>query len=148
MKKKFEGNARVKRSILQALRRDFEILEMKTGESVIDYFSRVMSVANKMRIYGETMKDVTVVEKILRSLTDKFNYIVFSIEESKDIDTLSIDELQSSLIVHEQKFQRQNGEEQALKVSHEERNGGRGRGRSTFRGRGRGRAFNKSLVEC
>ena len=93
MKKKYEGNARVKRSILQALRRDFEILEMKTGESVIDYFSRVMSVANKMRIYGETMKDVTVVEKILRSLTDKFNDIVFSIKESKDIDTLFIDEL-------------------------------------------------------
>ena len=99
---------------------------MKIGESVVNYFSRVMSIANKMRIYGETMKDVTVVEKILCSLTDKFNYIVCSIEESKDIDTLSIDELQSSLIVHEQKFQRQNGEEQALKVSHEERNGRRG----------------------
>lgn len=101
MKKKFEGNARVKRSILQALRRDFETLEMKPGESVIDYFSRVMSVANKMRNYGEDMQDVKVVEKILRSLTEKFNYIVCSIEESKNIDQLSIDELESSLIVHE-----------------------------------------------
>ncbi|RVW68896.1 Retrovirus-related Pol polyprotein from transposon TNT 1-94 [Vitis vinifera] len=32
MKKKYEGNARVKRSILQALRRDFETLEMKSVE--------------------------------------------------------------------------------------------------------------------
>lgn len=52
------------------------------------------------------MQDVTVVEKILRSLSEKFNYIICSIEESKDIDKLSVDELESSLIVHEQKFQR------------------------------------------
>lgn len=151
MKKKYEGNARVKRSVLQALRRDFETLEMKTGESVINYFSRVMSIVNKMRINGEEMKDVTVIEKILRSLTERFNYIVCSIEESKDIDELSIDELESSLIVHEQKLHRQNGEEQALKVSYEERTGGRGRGRDSFRGRGRGRgrqAFSKATVEC
>lgn len=106
-------------------------------------------MANKMRVYGEDMKDVTIVEKILRSLTDRFNYIVCSIEESKDIDELSIDELQSSLIVHEQKFHRQSGEEQALKVSYEEKSGGRGRGRAALRGRGRGRQqFNKATVEC
>jgi transposase InsO family protein len=137
MRRKYEGNKRVKRSILQALRKEFEILEMKSGEGVSDYFSRVMTVANKMRIYGEQMRDVTIVEKILRSLNDKFNYIVCSIEESKDIDILSIDELQSSLVVHEQKFHRHNREEQALKV--------------TFEGRGRGRGrqfFNKALVEC
>lgn len=151
MKKKFEGNAWVKRSILQALRRDFETLEMKPGESVIDYFSRVMSVANKMRNYGEDMQDVKVVEKILRSLTEKFNYIVCSIEESKNIDQLSIDELESSLIVHEQKFHRNSGEEQALKITHENSSGARGRGRGGFRGRGRGRGrqqFDKSTVEC
>ncbi|XP_061993802.1 uncharacterized protein LOC133711715 [Rosa rugosa] len=139
LKKKYEGNARVKRSQLQALRREFETLEMKIGESVSDYFSRVMSVANRMRTHGEQMQDVTVVEKILRSLTDMFNYIVCSIEESKDIDQLSVDELQSSLLVHEQKLNRNNGEEQAaLKVA---TNGGfstRGRGRGTWRGRGRG----------
>ncbi|GMY20386.1 ADP glucose pyrophosphorylase large subunit 1 [Fagus crenata] len=148
MKKKFEGNARVKRSHLQALRREFETLEMRSGEGVTEYFSRVMTVANKMRIYGEEMQDVKVVEKILRSLTEKFNYVVCSIEESKDIDALTVDELQSSLIVHEQKFQKRNGEEQALKVTSE---GGRGRGRGTYRGRrrGRGRAdFNKATVEC
>ncbi|GMP96755.1 hypothetical protein CsSME_00045257 [Camellia sinensis var. sinensis] len=32
MRKKYEGNARVKRSILQALRKEFETLEMKIDE--------------------------------------------------------------------------------------------------------------------
>ncbi|XP_073268022.1 uncharacterized protein [Populus alba] len=137
MKRKYEGNARVKRSILQTLRKEFETLEMKTGEHVTDYFAKVMTVASKMRIYGEQMRDVTIVEKILRSLTDRFNYIVCSIEESKDIDVLSIDELQSSLIVHEQKFQKHSMEEQALKVTYEERSYGRGQSRRIFRGGGR-----------
>jgi hypothetical protein len=109
-----------------------------------------------MRAYGEDMKDVTVVEKILRSMADRFNDIVCSIEESKDIDELSINELQSSLIVHEQKFHKSSREEQALAVTHEERHigsgSGRGRGRTAFRGgRGRGRGrqpYNKSIVEC
>lgn len=93
MKRKYEGNARVKRSILQALRKEFETLAMKTGETVTDYFSRVLPIANQMHVHGEQMSDVTIVEKILRSLTDGFNYIVCSIEESKNIDELSIDEL-------------------------------------------------------
>jgi hypothetical protein len=93
MRKKFEGNARVKRSTLQALRRDFELLEMKASETITEYFARVMSIANKMRSNGEQMKDVTIVEKILRTLTEKFNYVVVSIEESKDIDALTVDEL-------------------------------------------------------
>lgn len=49
-----------------------------------------MTVANKMRIYGEDMSDVKVVENILCSLTEKFNYIVCSIEESKNINDLSM----------------------------------------------------------
>lgn len=85
MKKKYQGSSRVKRAQLQALRRDFELLQMK-GESVTSYFGRTMEIANKMRCHGETMKDVTVVEKILRSLMQDFNYVVCSIEESKDIN--------------------------------------------------------------
>ncbi|XP_073219743.1 uncharacterized protein [Cicer arietinum] len=73
-----------------------------------------------MRIHGEKMQDVTIAEKILRYLTEQFNYIVCSIEESKDTHTLYVDELQSLLIVHEQKFHKSRGEEQALQVTIQE----------------------------
>ena len=53
----------MKRSIIQALHKEFETLEMKFGEGVSDYFSRVMFVANKMRVHGKQMRDVTIVEK-------------------------------------------------------------------------------------
>lgn len=97
MKTKYQGNSRVKRAQLQTLRRNFELLEMKSGESITDYFTRVMIVANDMRNCGDDMQDVKIVEKILRTLTENWNYIVCSIEESKDIDNLSVDALQSSL---------------------------------------------------
>ena len=114
MKKKYEGSARVKHAQLQALRRDFETLQMKDGESVTNYYAKTMEISNKMRFYGEKMEDVTIVEKILRSLTPKFDYVVYSIEESKNIDAFFLDELQSSLLVHEQKMKRSStSEEQA-----------------------------------
>lgn len=96
MKVKHQGNARVKRAQLQRLRKTFKTLEMKIGEKVSDYFARVMEVTNDMRNCGEILEDVKIVEKILWSLTENFNFVVCSIEESKDIDRLSVDELQVS----------------------------------------------------
>lgn len=43
------------------------------------------------------------VEKILCFLASKYDYVVCSIEEFKDINKLS-DKLQSSLLVHEHKI--------------------------------------------
>jgi hypothetical protein len=60
-----------------------------------------------------------IFDKVLRSMTPKFNYVVCSIEESNDATTLSIDELQSFSLVQEQrmKSQSEKDEEQALKIS-------------------------------
>jgi hypothetical protein len=62
---------------------------------------------------------------------------------------MSIDELQSSLIVHEQrmKAQKNSSDEQALKIANGGRGSGRGRGRNSARGRGRGRQ-SKESIEC
>ncbi|XP_076940341.1 uncharacterized protein LOC143609477 [Bidens hawaiensis] len=154
MKSKYQGNVRVKKAQLQMLRRDFETLEMKDGEGVNEYFGRVMTTSNEMKSYGEDMTDVKVVEKILRSLTERFNYVVCSIEESKDTYLMTVDEIQSSLLVHEQKFSRKTNDEQALKAETEANGRGRGRGRGFLtrgHGRGRGRSrpdFDKSAIEC
>ena len=79
------------------------------------------------------MTQMVIIEKILRSMTSRFGYVVCSIEESNNLDTLTIDELQSSLLVHEQRMKRHGGDEQALKVTFDDRSGGRGRasGRGT-----------------
>ncbi|MCI70434.1 retrovirus-related Pol polyprotein from transposon TNT 1-94, partial [Trifolium medium] len=62
MKRKYEGSTKVKRAQLQAMRREFEVLAMKEDESVDEYFSRTLVIANKMTSCGQRMEQVTVVE--------------------------------------------------------------------------------------
>lgn len=76
MNQKFQGSTRVKRAQLQALRRDFEILHMKEGETMNAYFSRTLTMANKMKAHGESMSETIITEKILRSMVSKFDYVV------------------------------------------------------------------------
>ncbi|GAA0160582.1 hypothetical protein LIER_17103 [Lithospermum erythrorhizon] len=152
MKKKFGGNQRVMRTTCNALRREFNLLEMKKGETINEYLEKVTQVANKLRSNGEVMLDSKIVEKVLSTLTDQFTYVSVSIEESANIDKLSVDKLQSILTMHEQKFKRfqKEADDQVLKVEDRYGSSSRGRGRNSFRrSRGGGRqSFNKSAIEC
>ena len=65
--------------------------------------NRVMSVFNELKVYGEDIKYCTVIEKVLRSLSTKFDVVVAAIEEAKDLEKLTIDELMGSLLSHESK---------------------------------------------
>jgi len=47
------------------------------------------------------MNDQQIVEKIMRTLSSRFNFILVAIQESKDVKTLKIGELQSSMEAHE-----------------------------------------------
>ena len=85
-----------------------------------EYFPRALTIANKMKAHGERMEQLVIVEKILRSMTSKFDYVVCSIEESNNLTTMTINELQSSLLVHEQRMLAHGvggGDEQVLKVT-------------------------------
>ena len=55
---------------------------MKETESVSNYFTRVSSIGNQMKQYGEKIDNVRVNEKKLRSLNKKLQLVGISIEES------------------------------------------------------------------
>ena len=150
MKQKYQGSTKVKKTQLQALRKEFEMLNINEGERIDSFIARTLTMVNKMKVNGENMQSSTVVRKVLRSLTPKFNYVVCSIEESNDLDAMTIDELHGSLLVQKQRMLECQEEEQALRVSYDK--SGRGRGRGSFRGgRGRGKwrlSQNKATIEC
>lgn len=67
-----------------------------------------MEIVNQMRTYGDNISDQHVVEKILISLTNKYENIVAVIEETKDLAKLSVKELMGSLQAHEKRRFKQN----------------------------------------
>jgi len=79
--KKYQGSARARRQKLQALCGDFKAIQMKSRESIIDYFAGVITIVDKMHTYGDRTKETTVVDYILQSLVPKFNFAVCAIEE-------------------------------------------------------------------
>jgi hypothetical protein len=137
----YAGVARLKQVRLQTLRRQYELLQMEPQETVAVYFNRVQSIVNLMKSCGETFTSRAIVEKVLRTLDSRFDYIVVAIEESRNLDDLKVEELQGSLEAHEQRLHERLGSkptsEQALLAQSEKKSDGdRGRGRKRGRGRG------------
>ena len=104
---------------LQALKKDFEKLNKESNEIISNYFTKVISLVHQMRRNGENINDVRVMEKIMRSLNSKFDYMVVEIEESNNLEDLTVKELIGSLQAYEKKIDRR-GEgislEQALQT--------------------------------
>ncbi|XP_047148339.1 uncharacterized protein LOC124820640 [Vigna umbellata] len=115
------GGDKIRKVKLQTLRRQYEHLQMDEGEKVSEYFNKVLTTSNQMKRCSETIIDLMVIEKIMRSLPQKFDHIVVAIEESRDLERLKIEELQSALEAHEMRMSERNYvqiDEQALKVHH------------------------------
>ena len=76
----YEGNEKVKDAKLQTYRIQFEHLKMKEDETVGKYFLKVQEMVNAMNSLGETIDEPSLVQKILRTLPDRFNLKVSAIE--------------------------------------------------------------------
>jgi len=84
---------KVKTAKLQIIRRYFDTLSMKDIDTVDSFDTHVIGLINQIKSHGETIGDRKVVEKVLRSLTSKFDTLGVTLEESKDLSRFSLDEL-------------------------------------------------------
>ena len=100
----YKGDDKIKRVRLQTLRHQYELLQMETTETIDVYINKVLALTNQMKTNGETHSEQENVEKILRSLTPRFEHVVAAIEEANDISKMTVRLLSSSLQVHEQRM--------------------------------------------
>ena len=103
-----EGTKAVKINKLQQLTSRFESIRMSDDGTFNEFYAKLNDIVNSTFILGEVYDQSKVVRKILRSLTEDFRHKVTTITESKDVDTIPIDELVESLQSYESNLHKTN----------------------------------------
>lgn len=97
----YEGNDKVKQANLKTHSLAVWKSEMKEEENIASYLLLVDEVVDTIKWLGEKIDESMIVQKVLRSLPLNFDAKVSSLEERKDHDRLTIDELHGVLLNEE-----------------------------------------------
>jgi hypothetical protein len=79
----------------------FEEIKMLENETFGEFYTRINDLINLMVSLGKKVSNAKLIKKILRSLPKRFRIKMTSIEESKDLDSMKIEELVGSLQTYE-----------------------------------------------
>ena len=96
-----EGTKTVKINKLQQLTIIFESIRMSNDECFDEFYVKLNDIVNSAYNLGEIYDKPKIVGKILRSLIEDFRPKVTVITESKDVDSIIVDELVGSLQFYE-----------------------------------------------
>lgn len=66
---------------------------MKDNEAVKEFIDKGMKIMDQVRLVGEDLLEKRVVEKVLLSLLERFEFKISSIEESKNLSKLTLTKL-------------------------------------------------------
>jgi len=97
----YEGTELVKSAKIQMLISKFEEIKMLEDETVGEFYSQLSDLRNLMVSLRKTISDVKLIRKILKYLPKRFKIEVTTIEESKDLEEMKIEELVGSLQTYE-----------------------------------------------
>ncbi|CAL9085553.1 unnamed protein product [Musa textilis] len=96
-----ERTSTVKDSKVNILMHDFELFQMKPSETIGDMYTRFTDVVNSLISLGKSFLSFDLINKILRSLPKSWNSKITHIQESKDLNVYSLEELIRSLMTYE-----------------------------------------------
>ncbi|GJU99189.1 zf-CCHC domain-containing protein [Tanacetum coccineum] len=96
-----QGNSQVKDNKIDLLVQQYEQFVISKDESIDSAFARFNTIITSLKALDEGYSSKNYVRKFLRALHPKWRAKVTAIEESKDLTSLSLDELIRNLKVHE-----------------------------------------------
>ncbi|GJX20139.1 hypothetical protein Tco_0222816 [Tanacetum coccineum] len=97
----WKGNNQVKDNKIDLLVQQYEQFVISEDESIDSAFARFNTIITSLKALDEGYSSKNYVRKFLRALHPKWRAKVTAIEESKDLTSLSLDELIGNLKVHE-----------------------------------------------
>ncbi|CAL1392261.1 unnamed protein product [Linum trigynum] len=86
------GEERVKKSTIQALKRQFDRLIMDDSEEIGEFATKLISLVSEIRTMGGELKDAQVVERFFSAVPDRFSSIISTIEQWGDVEAMSVSE--------------------------------------------------------
>ncbi|GJU05651.1 retrovirus-related pol polyprotein from transposon TNT 1-94 [Tanacetum coccineum] len=95
-----QGNNQVKDNKIDLFVQQYEQFVISKAESIDSAFVRSNTIITSLKSLDEGYSSKNYVRKFLRALNPKWRAKVMAIEESKDLTSLSLDELIGSLKVH------------------------------------------------
>ncbi|GJZ47255.1 zf-CCHC domain-containing protein [Tanacetum coccineum] len=98
-----QGNSQVKDNKIDLLVQQYEQFTIPEEESIDNAFARFNTIITSLKALDESFSSKNYVRKFLRALHPKWRAKVTAIEESKDLTSLSLDELIGNLKVYEAK---------------------------------------------
>ncbi|GJR62137.1 zinc finger, CCHC-type containing protein [Tanacetum coccineum] len=135
LKTRHLGEDRVQQARLQTLKSEFELLQMKEDDTIDTFTTKLTTLVNKAASLGHTMKDETLVRKLLNVVPDRYLQIVTSIEQYSDLDEMTLEEAIGRLKTYEERIKYKKGkqvdnQEKLMFTRHEHKGRySRGRGR-------------------
>ncbi|GJT06934.1 retrovirus-related pol polyprotein from transposon TNT 1-94 [Tanacetum coccineum] len=96
-----QGNSQVKDNKIDLLVQQYEQFTIPEEESIDNAFARFNTIITSLKALDESFSSKNYVRKFLRALHPKWRAKVTAIEESKDLTSLSLDELIGNLKVYE-----------------------------------------------
>ncbi|GJV98081.1 hypothetical protein Tco_1549658 [Tanacetum coccineum] len=97
-----QGNNQVKANKIDLLVQQYEQFMIPEDESIDNAFAKFNTIITSLKALDEGFSSKNCVRKFLRALHPKWRAKVTAIEESKNLTTLSLDELIGNLKVYEE----------------------------------------------
>jgi hypothetical protein len=97
----YEGTKLVKSAKLKMLISRFEEIKMLEDETFGEFYTRINDLRNSMVNLGKMVSNIKLIRKILRSLPECFRIKDTYIKESKDLESMKIEELVGYLQTYE-----------------------------------------------
>ncbi|XP_019450642.1 PREDICTED: uncharacterized protein LOC109352911 [Lupinus angustifolius] len=97
LKQEYEKDERFKGMQVMNLIREFEMQRMRDSETIKEYSDKLIAIVNNVRLFGTEFSDSRIVQKIIVSLSEKYEAAISSMEMSKDMSSITLAEVLNAL---------------------------------------------------